>query len=570
MSATIRAAAQRGPGADGRLNVTPGDLHRKEYEGKTGTLLLFVVDASGSMAARRQMELVKGTVLGLLRSAYEQRDEIAVIAFRGLEAELLLPAHPQCRRASGARPASCPLACTSLAHGLVLAGEVVKQRLHAPHSGLPLLLVLLSDGRANVSLAGTSEHPWKQALQAALELADSQSDGGASARHPCRLCAAWPGRGTGQGTGRSGAAVGRFFPGKPDPQAAAPNGLKGGQMAGQGRGRGRLVIAGTQSGIGKTTIAVGLIDALRRRGLTVQPFKVGPDYIDPTYHTLAAGRACRNLDTWMLPAARVKSLFARAAGQADIAIVEGVMGLYDGYGYENESGSTAEVAKLLEAPVILVLDAGKMARSAGAIALGYQQYDKNVQLAGFIVNNAASANHGRGVATAVEMATGLPVVGWLPREKMLHIPERYLGLIPTAEPGRWSEFIATAGKVVARHLDLNHVLTVAQQAPPLSRHEVSQFAETDGHSNGDRPVIAVARDEAFHFTYEDNLDLLRIAGAEIVFFSPLRDEALPSRTAAIILSGGFPEIHAAQLSANRPMHNALHAAHEDGLPIYAE
>src|SRR2546430_184166 len=152
---------------------------------------------------------------------------------------------------------------------------------------------------------------------------------------------------------------------------------------------GRIVIAGTQSGVGKTTIVVGLIDALRRRGLTVQPFKVGPDYIDPSYHTLAAGRSCRNLDTWMLPPDDVRTLFARAAQTADIALIEGVMGLYDGSSYEDESGSTAEVAKLLDAAVIVVLDAGKMARSAGALALGYQSFDKQTSVAAFIVNRVA-------------------------------------------------------------------------------------------------------------------------------------------------------------------------------------
>jgi cobyrinic acid a,c-diamide synthase len=334
---------------------------------------------------------------------------------------------------------------------------------------------------------------------------------------------------------------------------------------------GRLLIAGTHSGVGKTTVTVGLIAALCRRGLTVQPFKVGPDYIDPTYHALAAGRPCRNLDTWMLPPERVRGLFVQAARPADLAVIEGVMGVYDGFGYDNETGSSAEVAKLLEAPVILVLDAGRLARSAGAVALGFQRFDTDLPLAGFIVNRAAGEGHGRGVAAAIETATGLPVLGWLPREELLRVPERHLGLIPTGEPGRWAEFIRAAGAVVERHLDLDRLLTIAGQAPPLAGTDaITSFPQGSSSANGDRPIIAVARDEAFAFTYEDNLDLLRAAGGDICFFSPLHDEALPPRAAGVILSGGFPEVYAGPLAANRAMHAALRAAHRRGLPIYAE
>ncbi len=326
-----------------------------------------------------------------------------------------------------------------------------------------------------------------------------------------------------------------------------------------------MVIAGTHSGVGKTTLTTGIIAALRRRGLTVQPFKVGPDYIDPTYHALAAGRPCRNLDTWMLPPERVRSLFSRAARDADIAIIEGVMGLYDGADYDDECGSTAEVAKLLRAPVIVVLDASKMARSAGAVALGCRRFDERVPLAGFIINRVAGEGHGRGVASVVAKATGLPVLGWVTRDEALCIPERHLGLIPTREPGRWEEFVRAAGDVVAQYLDIDQLLAIAQQAPALPT-----TPDAECRPAGNRPVIGVARDEAFQFTYEDNLDLLRAAGADVVFFSPLNDTMLPAGTGAIILSGGFPEVYAEALAANRPLHAALHAAHRRGLPIYAE
>jgi cobyrinic acid a,c-diamide synthase len=340
-----------------------------------------------------------------------------------------------------------------------------------------------------------------------------------------------------------------------------------------------LVIAGTHSGVGKTTLSAGLIAALRQRGLSVQPFKIGPDYIDPTYHTLAAGRTCRSLDTWMVPPDHVRTLFAYAASGADVAIVEGVMGLYDGFGYEDEQGSTAQVAKLLDAPVVLVLDASGLARSAAAIALGYQKFDLDLPLAGFILNQVGGESHGQGVATAIQRATGRPVLGWLPHDPTLEIPERHLGLVPTAEPGRWHAYIQSAAEQVARHLDLDRLLAIAQEAQPLTPFNPAAIlnsvqcivARSEGERRGDgHPVIAVARDEAFSFTYEDNLDLLQTAGAEIVFFSPLRDATLPATTAGVILSGGFPELYAHQLAANEGMRGALHQAYSRGVPIYAE
>jgi cobyrinic acid a,c-diamide synthase len=348
----------------------------------------------------------------------------------------------------------------------------------------------------------------------------------------------------------------------------------------------RLVIAGTHSGVGKTTLTAGLIAALRGRGLTVQPFKAGPDYIDPSYHSLATGyglgnaegRVCRNLDTWMVPANRVRDLFAHASRDADVAIVEGVMGLYDGFDYQGESGSTGQVAKLLDAPVVLVLDASRMARSAGAVALGYQQFDPELALAGFVLNQVAGEKHGQGVAAAVQDATGLPVLGWLPRDNKLEIPERHLGLVPTVEPGShsthgtsWRAFIEEAATSVTRYLDLDQLAAIARNAPDLGTSEPMAKLVGGQRSVIDQPpTVAVARDEAFSFTYEDNLDLLRAAGAKIVFFSPLHDTALPLATGCIVLSGGFPELYAAQLSANDKMRKALRKAHQCGIPIYAE
>jgi cobyrinic acid a,c-diamide synthase len=332
---------------------------------------------------------------------------------------------------------------------------------------------------------------------------------------------------------------------------------------------GRLVIGGTHSGVGKTTLVAGLVAALRQRGSTVQPFKVGPDYIDPSYHSLAAGRACRNLDTWMIPAAQVTDYFNYYASQADLAVVEGVMGVYDGQNYQDETGSTAQIAKLTRTPLILVLDISASARSAAAAALGFKLFDPALPLAGFILNYAAGDGHGRGVAGAVERATGLPVLGWLPRDPALRIPERHLGLIPTREAGEWAGFIDRAAAHVSAGLDLAGITKMAQSAPPLEPVSLP-LPDLKMPTHAARVRIAVAQDEAFNFTYQENLDLLEAAGAEIVFFSPLHDISLPPGTAGVILSGGFPELYAETLSANQGMRLALNQAQAQGLSIYAE
>ena len=326
----------------------------------------------------------------------------------------------------------------------------------------------------------------------------------------------------------------------------------------------RLVIAGAHSGAGKTTLTAGLIAALRRRGLAVQPFKVGPDYIDPTYHTLAAGRPCRNLDAWMLPSDAVAAAFARGSRGADLAVIEGGMGLFDGFGYDDETGSTAHVAKLLGAPVILALNIRSLARSAAALAQGYANFDPALPLAGFILNHAGSAAHGAGVARAVTGATGLPCFGWLPRDEQLRIPERHLGLVPTAEPGRWEAFIAAAADHVAKYLNVDALLAVARSS--------TQTFEVPETSKVSSIVcrIAVARDEAFNFYYEDNLDLLREAGAELAFFSPLADTTLPAGCRGLYIGGGFPEVYADRLAANVALRGELAAAIAAGLPTYAE
>lgn len=331
----------------------------------------------------------------------------------------------------------------------------------------------------------------------------------------------------------------------------------------------QLVVAAPHSGSGKTTITAGLIAALVSRGMRVQPFKVGPDYIDPSYHTLAAGRVCRNLDSWMLPDGRWLDVFDRATRDADCAVIEGVMGVFDGAGYDSETGSTAEIAKQLGAPVVIVVEAARMARSAGALALGMLAFDRELNIVGFIANRVGSESHGRGVASAIEAATGKPCFGWIPTEAALSLPERHLGLIPTSESGEWSAFVEAAGSAVEKYLNVGAML-VAMRPGVRSRltFGADQSVRPAGTIGG--PVIAVARDEAFSFLYPENLELLTEAGGYIVFFSPLRDLSLPEGTRGLILSGGFPEVYAAQLSANERMRAAVRAAHKKGLPLLAE
>ena len=315
-----------------------------------------------------------------------------------------------------------------------------------------------------------------------------------------------------------------------------------------------LVIAAPHSGCGKTTITAGLIAALRAQGRRVQPFKVGPDYIDPTYHTLAAGRICRNLDTWLLP-------------RAACVVVEGVMGLYDGARYDDEEGSTAQIAKQLAAAVVVVLDASKVARTIGAVALGMQQFDPALNIVGYIANQVASDGHGQGVAAAIRAATGKPCFGWIGRNTALHLSERHLGLAPTVESGEWQNFVAAAGAVVARQIDLAALWASVADAPPRPASAPPAVRPVQGSS---RPRIAVADDAAFSFRYPENLELLLEAGAELVHFTPLHDKALPPGTAGVYLCGGFPELYAAQLAGNAPMRQALQQAARQQLPIYAE
>lgn len=318
-----------------------------------------------------------------------------------------------------------------------------------------------------------------------------------------------------------------------------------------------VVVAGTGSGVGKTSVTLGLIGALRRRGLTVQPFKVGPDFIDPLHHSHASGRAGRNLDGWMLSPEVNRERFARFAADADVAVIEGVMGLFDGSEGGSDRGSTAEMAKLLGLPVVLVIDAGAMARSAAAIAHGFRTFDPDLRLAGVVLNNVGGEAHADMIRAAIDGA--VPILGAIPRIPDLAVPERHLGLHLPHETR--TDYVARLADAVERHLDLNGLLAggelprpsvpaVAPPAPPIVR-------------------IAVARDEAFCFYYADNLELLRHAGAELVEFSPLRDPP-PERVAGVYVGGGYPELHAPRLAANTETRSAIRRLALSGAPVYGE
>jgi cobyrinic acid a,c-diamide synthase len=318
-----------------------------------------------------------------------------------------------------------------------------------------------------------------------------------------------------------------------------------------------IVIGGTHSGVGKTTITLGMIGALRRRGLIVQPFKVGPDFIDPLHHGHAAGRPSRNLDGWMLSAESNRQRFAAATADADVAVVEGVMGLYDGSEGKSDRGSTAEMAKLLDLPVVLVVDAAAMARSAAALIHGYVSFDPAVRVAGVILNNVGGEAHANMIRDAVGDST--PILGALPHMADMVIPERHLGLYLPHEGRR--DYLEQAANLVETHIDIDQLLSMTRLERPSSP-VVTARPEP-------RVRIGVARDEAFCFYYADNLELLAQAGAELVEFSPIRDP-MPPDLDGLYVGGGYPELHAKELAENSRARTAIREFAAAGGPIYAE
>ncbi|OIJ66182.1 cobyrinic acid a,c-diamide synthase [Streptomyces mangrovisoli] len=383
----------------------------------------------------------------------------------------------------------------------------------------------------------------------------------------------------------------------------------------------RLVIAAPSSGSGKTTVATGLMAALTGRGLAVSPHKVGPDYIDPGYHTLATGRPGRNLDAYLCGPELVGPLFAHGARGCDIAVVEGVMGLFDGAAGEGELASTAQVAKVLRAPVVLVVDASSQSRSVAALVHGFASWDPQVRLGGVILNKVASDRHEELLREALD-SVGVPVLGVLRRAPQVDTPSRHLGLVPVAERRAEAvEAVAAMARQVERGCDVEGLLALARGAgaldgaawdaaaalasspppplpfpssggaapgPPLRpgrpRPQTpdglagtgparGQELEGNGPARGrkrDAPVIAIAGGPAFTFSYAEHTELLAAAGAEVVPFDPLHDERLPEGTRGLVIGGGFPEVYAAELSANLPLRRAVAILAASGNPVAAE
>jgi cobyrinic acid a,c-diamide synthase len=325
-----------------------------------------------------------------------------------------------------------------------------------------------------------------------------------------------------------------------------------------------LVVAGSHSGVGKTTISLGLMAAFKERGLEVQGFKVGPDFIDPGHHSRLLGAPSRNLDGWMLSKRYNLATFSKCIHGKDLAIVEGVMGLFDGYDGRTEAGSTAQMAKWLNCPAILVVDASSMARSIAALVHGFQTFDPDLRLAGVIANRVGSETHTRFLAEAMESIPNIAFLGGLPRTKEISIPERHLGLVTSDEGPYPVDLFDKLASLMEEHLELDKLLDEL----PICRMNDRNIPLPKASQSGLR--FGVARDEAFCFYYQDNLDLLAHFGADLRFFSPIRDSRLPPDLSGLYLGGGYPELFAQQLGENHSLKSEILAAAQGGMPIFAE
>ncbi len=324
-----------------------------------------------------------------------------------------------------------------------------------------------------------------------------------------------------------------------------------------------MVVAGTHSGVGKTTVATGIMAALRRSGYAVAGAKIGPDFIDPGYHSLACGRPPRNLDAWICGERAIKPLAARAGAASDVLVIEGVMGLFDGAS-DGTVSSTADVARLIDAPVILVVDASAMSSSVAALVHGFARFQPDLRVGGVVLNQVGSAGHEILLREALQ-PLGIPVLGALHRDDALAWRDRHLGLVPVAErPDEVAAALRRLAATVGAGIDLEAVVALARSAASLPAGPVSLPAP------GRKITVGVAGGKAFTFTYTDTLDALRAAGAEVVVFDPLTDSCIPPGIDGLLIGGGFPEVHAGELAANRQLLRELAAVVRAGVPTWAE
>ncbi|MCE0495662.1 cobyrinate a,c-diamide synthase [Vibrio salinus] len=327
-----------------------------------------------------------------------------------------------------------------------------------------------------------------------------------------------------------------------------------------------LLIGGTNSGSGKTTMTLGILRALSRRGLTVQPFKVGPDYIDTSWHTHVCGTKSRNLDAFMVPEKQLFDSFYYHSSKVYISVIEGVMGLYDGYGTDPYYCSSAGMAKSLGCPVILTLDGKAVSTSAAATVLGFQKMDPQLNIAGVLLNNVSTATHFELIKTAIEKYCHIPVLGRLPKLPDIELPSRHLGLVTVSEQAEFSDKWDQLADAMEAHVDLDKLIDIASlNRPETYRHPIPEVLIDKGKGL----TLALAHDDAFNFYYEDNLEFLTATGVEIIPFSPLKDPSLPDAD-LIYLGGGYPEVYAEELARNSGLFSALRKAHDDGKAILAE
>jgi cobyrinic acid a,c-diamide synthase len=328
----------------------------------------------------------------------------------------------------------------------------------------------------------------------------------------------------------------------------------------------RIIIGGTSSRAGKTVVSIGLMRALRNRGLDVRPFKVGPDFIDPSYHLYATGKYSRNLDAFMMEPNDIVGTFQRSAEGGDIAVIEGTMGLYDSHHAIDEKGSTAQVSKILRSPVVLIADVERIARTAAPLVMGYKVFDRKVDIRGVILNRLGNPRHATKARMAVEKLAKMDVVGVIPRDERVFIPERHLGLVPAYERKKVEKLFNHLAEVIEDYVDIDTIIKIANEARDMKRVETNPVFNPAEKIN---ITLGVIKDKSFNFYYQDNLDAFIANGATIKFIDSINDRRLP-QVDALYIGGGFPEVYAAELERNRLMREDIYNFCDSGRPVYAE